>query len=247
MLNIQNLCVSVDDTAIIKNCSLSIKSGTIHALMGPNGSGKSTLAHAIAGNPQFQITNGSLYLYDTDLRTLAPHERAKKGIFLSFQQPPAIPGLKVFSLLKEMYYAATEDHLEVELLHALLLSYCQQLNIDAPFLDRSCHDGFSGGEKKRLELLQILLLKPKLMILDEIDSGLDIDALKLVARVIEIVRTENPKTMVIIITHYQRLLAYIKPDNVHILMHGAIVKSGKSSLVQQLEQKGYDGYRANAA
>jgi Fe-S cluster assembly ATP-binding protein len=247
MLNIHELCVSIDATAIIKNISLTIKPGMIHAIMGPNGSGKSTLAHAIAGNPQFRITSGTINFNTIDIIHLAPHERAQKGIFLSFQQPPAIPGLTVFSLLKEIYYAVTGDTIEVELLHAMILGYCQQLALDVSFLNRSCHDGFSGGEKKRLELLQLLLLKPKLIILDEIDSGLDIDALKLVARVITLIRQENPETIVIIITHYQRLLAYIKPDKVHILLHGTIIKSGSSVLVRQLEQKGYDGYRITHA
>lgn len=247
MLIIKNLCVTADEKSIINNLSLTITPGSMVAIMGPNGSGKSTLAHTIAGNPQLQITSGSLCFSDTDLMQLAPHERAKKGIFLSFQQPPAIPGLKVFSFLKEIYQAVTGDHMEVELLHALLRGYCYQLKIDASFLERSCHDGFSGGEKKRFELLQILLLKPKLIMLDEIDSGLDIDALTLVAKVIDTVRLENPEVMVLIITHYQRILTYLVPDEVHILVQGTIVTSGDHTLVHQIEQRGYDGYRSTNA
>lgn len=240
---INNLSVVIDATPIITNLSLCMKPGTITAIMGPNGSGKSTLAHTIAGNPQLQVTNGSIIWDDKDITHLAPHERAKMGIFLSFQQPPAIPGLKVFSFLKEIYQAVTGDHLEVELLQALLIGYCQQLKIDASFLERNCHEGFSGGEKKRFELLQILLLKPRLIILDEIDSGLDIDALKLVTQVLQTVRAQNPTTIVLVITHYQRILDYLVPDTVHILIKGSIVKSGTYKLVQQLEQQGYDGYR----
>ncbi len=242
MFTIHNLSVTAEHVPIINNLSLTINPGDLIAIMGPNGSGKSTLAQTIAGNPQFQITSGSLFYGDSDLTQLAPHERARKGIFLSFQQPPAIPGLKVFSFLKEIYHAMTGDQIEIELFQALLLGYCHQLKMDASFLDRSCHDGFSGGEKKRFELLQILLLKPKFIILDEIDSGLDIDALKLVAQVIDGVRRENPSTMILVITHYQRILEYLMPDRVHILVRGTIVKSGTRHLVKQLEQRGYDGY-----
>ncbi len=243
MLTIKNLSVTAENISIITNLSLIIKPGEIGVLMGPNGSGKSTLAQTIAGNPLFHITDGSLYYYDDDITTLAPHERAQKGIFLSFQQPPAIAGLKVFSFLKEMYHALTKDEIETELFHGQVLGYCQQLKLDASFLERSCHDGFSGGEKKRFELLQILLVKPKLIILDEIDSGLDVDALKLVAEVINNLRAENPLLMVLVITHYQRLLTYLIPDYIHILLKGSIIKSGTHALAEQLEQQGYDGYR----
>ncbi len=243
MFIVKQLAVAADTISIVHNLSLTLQPGSIHAIMGPNGSGKSTLAHAIAGNPSLQVTRGSLHFGDTDITALAPHERAKKGIFLSFQQPPAIPGLKVFSFLQEIYRAITSDEIEVELFHALLLSYCQQLKMDASFLERSCHDGFSGGEKKRFELLQILLLKPNLIILDEIDSGLDIDALKLVAQVIATIKAEKPDVMVLIITHYQRLLTYIVPDHVHILVQGSIIESGDATLVHNLEKRGYDGYR----
>lgn len=242
MISIKNFSITLDSFPIITKLSLTLKPGTLTAIMGPNGSGKSTLAQTIAGNPHFQITSGSLWWEDKDITNLAPHERAKLGIFLSFQQPPAIPGLKVFSFLKEIYQAVTNDHLEVELFHALLLGYCRQLKMDVSFLDRNCHEGFSGGEKKRFELLQILLLKPRCIILDEIDSGLDIDALKLVAQVLTTVRTQNPATIILVITHYQRILEYLVPDKVHILIKGSIVKSGTYKLVQQLEQRGYDSY-----
>jgi Fe-S cluster assembly ATP-binding protein len=243
---IQHLAIAIEQKPIITDLSLTITPGSVHAIMGPNGSGKSTLAQTIAGNPQFQITHGSLVFQDTDITHMPPHERAKQGIFLSFQHPPAIPGLTVFALLKEMYQAVVQDALPLELLHALLTSYCERLQLDRSFLERYCHDGFSGGEKKKFELLQIMLLKPKLIILDEIDSGLDIDALKIVGAVLAQVRAENSATALCIITHYQRILNYITPDYVHVLVKGAITASGTAALVVQLEQQGYDGYQTHS-
>lgn len=248
MLAIKDLTVAtIEKKIILKNISLECDQGTIHAIMGPNGSGKSTLAHVIAGNPELCVLNGSITYGGRDISHISPHERARNGLFLSFQQPPAIAGLKVFTFLKEIYQAISQEQIEVELLHAVVLDYCRQLKINASFLERFCHEGFSGGEKKRFELLQVLLLKPRGIILDEIDSGLDIDGLKLIADVLAQVRRHNPATFIVIITHYQRVLQYIKPDFVHVLVDGTIVQSGSFEVVHHLEQRGYDDYRATNA
>jgi Fe-S cluster assembly ATP-binding protein len=243
MLSIRDLSVSINETPILTNLSLDIKPGTIHAVMGPNGSGKSTLAHTIAGNPSYEIQQGSMHFEGKNLIACSPAERAQSGIFLSFQQPPAIPGLSVFSLLKEMRRALVQDDVEVRAFHAELQEYLLLLAMDEKFLERSCNDGFSGGEKKRFELLQLLVAQPKLVILDEIDSGLDIDALKLVATVIGRVRTAQPDLMVLIITHYQRLLEYVSPDYVHVLVDGQIKERGDKKVINRLERQGYHGYR----
>lgn len=245
MLNIKDLLVSIDEQSILKNLNLSADAGSLHAIMGPNGSGKSTLAHAIAGNPQFKLRSGSIIFNGQDITHLSPHERARLGIFLLFQQPPAIPGLSVFDLLKEAYQAVSGNQIEMDLFHLELLSYCQLLKMDQSFLERSCNDGFSGGEKKRFELLQLLVLKPKLVILDEIDSGLDVDALKLIGRVLKEVKRAEPDAIFLIITHYQRILEYIDPHQVHVLIDGAIKESGTMHLADTIAKQGYDGYRSN--
>jgi Fe-S cluster assembly ATP-binding protein len=241
-LHIKNLSVSIDGQKIIDILSLTLNSGSLHAIMGPNGSGKSTLAHAIAGNPLYAIDAGSIIFNDIDITNMSPHERARHGIFLSFQQPPAIPGLTVFNLLKEIHQAITGDSTDLEIFHMTVLSYCQLLKLDRSFLDRSCNDGFSGGEKKRLELLQLLVIKPQLIILDEIDSGLDIDGLKLVQKVVAQIRRENKKVTILLITHYQKVIEYIQPDQIHLMAKGNIAASGDSSLINQIEHQGYDGY-----
>lgn len=242
MLHINNLSVSIDGQKIINNLSLALAPGSLHAIMGPNGSGKSTLAHAIAGNPIYLIDSGTIIFNEIDITNLSPHERARQGIFLSFQQPPAIPGLTVFNVLKEISQAISGDSSNLELLHMQLLSYCQLLKLDRSFLERSCNDGFSGGEKKRLELLQLLVIKPQLIILDEIDSGLDIDGLRLVQKVVAQIRRENKKAIVLLITHYQKVIEYIQPDQIHLIIQGAICASGDKTLGSAIEQKGYDGY-----
>lgn len=244
MIQINSINSLIDDTPILKNLSLMIEDGSIHAIMGPNGSGKSTLAHTIAGNPQFQVTSGSILFNDEDITQISPHERARRGIFLSFQQPPAIPGLSVFDFLKESYQAVSGNQIELELFHLELLSYCQLLKMDQSFLERSCNDGFSGGEKKRFELLQLLVLKPKFIILDEIDSGLDVDALKLIDRVIKEIRRFEPIATFLIITHYQRILEYVQPDHIHILIDGKIKESGTMQLAHTISAQGYDVYRS---
>ena len=242
-LSINNISVAVLDKPVLYDISLSISSGAIHAIMGPNGSGKSTLAYALAGHPDYMITAGTVLHCDEDLIALPVHERARKGIFLSFQHPMEIPGVSVASFLKEAYMAVTGKHVAVAEFQAMLLERCKQLSIDPVFITRAVNVGFSGGEKKRLELLQLLILQPKIAILDEIDSGLDVDSLKIVAQGIELARKENPGMSILLITHYQRILNYIVPDHVHVLYDGRIALSGDSTVAHVLEAKGYDGFK----
>lgn len=240
---ISNLSVSLSGTSILNGITLALAPGSIHAIMGPNGSGKSTLAHALAGHPYYTIDQGSISLDQADITHMRPDERARNGLFLAFQYPVAIPGVKVHLFLKEALYAITGKHMPIAEFNEMLRIAMEQLQIDPAFAYRDLHDGFSGGEKKRLELLQLLILKPKVAILDEIDSGLDIDALKIVADGIAIAREQNPQLRILLITHYQRILQHITPDYVHVLCKGSLVDSGNSELAQQLERKGYDGYR----
>lgn len=240
---VNNLSVSVFDKQVVQDVSLSVGPGAVHALMGPNGSGKSSLAYALAGHPSYCITAGSVVLNGVDIVSLLPHERARLGIFLAFQQPCEIPGVSVSSFLKEAYVACKGAHISVADFHNLLSRRCEQLGIDQLFLSRGLNEGFSGGEKKRLELLQLLILEPKIAILDEIDSGLDVDALKVVAAGIAIARLENPLLSVVLITHYQRILQYSKPDFVHIMCAGKIVESGDFTVAEKVEIEGYEVFR----
>jgi Fe-S cluster assembly ATP-binding protein len=243
LLSLNNVSVSVLDQPVLYDIHLNINFGSIHAIMGPNGSGKSTLAYALAGHPQYTVTSGSILLNGVDLVVLPPHERVRNGLFLSFQHPIEIPGVSVASFLKEAYMAKTGTHISPVDFQALLLKRCEQLSIDESFIARAVNVGFSGGEKKRLELLQLLLLQPTVAILDEIDSGLDIDSLKIVAQGIELARSENPALTILLITHYQRILDYIVPDYVHVLRHGRIEHSGDATVAQLLEAKGYNEYQ----
>lgn len=241
MLSIKNLTVSVDDKPILNGIDLHIRAGEIHAIMGPNGSGKSTLANVIAGRPDYTITQGTVDFNQHDLLTLAPEMRAREGIFLSFQYPVEIPGVNNVYLLKAAAnairkYRGLEEYDAFDFLE-LIKQKMQTLQMDESFLYRDVNRGFSGGEKKRNEILQMTLLEPKLAILDEIDSGLDIDALRIVAAGINAAR--HPQRAMILVTHYQRLLDYVKPDYVHVLSQGKIVKSGTFDLVHSLEEKGY--------
>ncbi len=246
MLNCTNLSVSIKKKTILNDLSLAIAPGSVHAIMGPNGSGKSTLAHTIAGNPLYKVTNGDMQFREKTITQLAPHQRARLGIFLSFQQPPAIPGLKVLLLLKEAYRALhPKDDIDTERFQQQVEQYLSLLRMDRAFLYRNCNEGFSGGERKRFELLQLLVLKPTFIILDEIDSGLDVDALALVARVVNMLRAQDDQRSFLIITHYQRILDHVQPDYVHVLCDGSIVDSGNASLVHQVDQKGYDAYKQN--
>lgn len=242
MLHVKDLHASVEDKDILKGINLDVKLGEIHAIMGPNGSGKSTLAAVISGKEEFEITKGDVLLYGEDLTELAPEERAHKGVFMSFQYPVEIPGVTVTNFIKtainETRKAKGLNDMPAGEMLKMIKEKADLLGIDRKFLSRFLNEGFSGGEKKRNEVFQMAMMDPKLAILDETDSGLDIDALKIVANGVNKFKTED--NAVILITHYQRLLDYIIPDYVHVMMDGKIVKSGTKELAYQLEEKGYD-------
>ncbi len=243
MLRISGLSISVSEKQVLNRLSLTIEPGTIHALMGPNGSGKSTLAATLMGHPAYAITDGTVAWNGADITHAAPHERALKGIFLAVQYPPAIPGVRIKQFLLQACRAVQKDQFCSKPFEHEFVEACQMLGLEpAAFAERGLHEGFSGGEKKKLELLQMLMLKPSLIILDEIDSGLDIDAIRLVGSVITHVKKSQPAVAILIITHYQRILEYITPDFVHIMRNGQIIKTGDAALVSELERKGYDGY-----
>ncbi|TRZ45970.1 Fe-S cluster assembly ATPase SufC [Robertkochia solimangrovi] len=248
MLKIENLHANVEGKEILKGINLDVKPGEVHAIMGPNGSGKSTLASVIAGNEDFEITEGSVLLEGEELNELAPEERAHKGVFLSFQYPVEIPGVTVTNFLKtainETRKAKGLEEMPANEMLKKIREKSELLEIDRKFLSRSLNEGFSGGEKKRNEIFQMAMLEPKLAILDETDSGLDIDALKIVANGVN--RLKNDENAVVVITHYQRLLDYIVPDFVHVLLNGKIVKSGGKELALELEEKGYDWIKQEA-
>lgn len=242
MLKINNLKASIEGKEILKGINLDVKAGEIHAIMGPNGSGKSTLASILAGREEFEVTEGSVEYKGKDLLELAPEERAAEGIFLAFQYPVEIPGVSSTNFLKTAVnqireYRGEEPVNAVEFL-SILKEKMKLVDIDQSLLQRSVNEGFSGGEKKRNEIFQMAVLEPKLSILDETDSGLDIDALKVVADGVNKLRNKDNAT--IVVTHYQRLLDYIIPDYVHVLYNGKIVKSGGKELALELEEKGYD-------
>ena len=242
MLQINELHAGVENKKILKGVNLEIKPGEIHAIMGPNGSGKSTLSSVISGNENFEVTKGSVKFLDENISELGPEERAHKGIFLSFQYPVEIPGVSVTNFIKtainENRKAQGLEDMPASEMLKLIKSKADLLEIDRKFLSRSLNEGFSGGEKKRNEIFQMAMLDPKLAILDETDSGLDIDALKIVANGVNKLKSKD--NAVIVITHYQRLLDYIVPDFVHVLIDGKIVKSGTKELAYELEAKGYD-------
>lgn len=242
MLKINNLHAGVDDKSILKGIDLEIKPGEIHAIMGPNGSGKSTLASVIAGKEEYEVTKGEILFEGEDIRELSPDERAHKGVFLSFQYPVEIPGVSVTNFIKTAINETRKgqglDDMPAKDMLKLLREKAELLDIDRKFLSRSLNEGFSGGEKKRNEIFQMAMLNPKLAILDETDSGLDIDALRIVANGVN--KLKNDDNAVLVITHYQRLLDYIVPDFVHVLVNGKIVKSGTKELAHELEEKGYD-------
>lgn len=242
MLKINNLHASIDDKTILKGINLEVKPGEVHAIMGPNGSGKSTLASVVAGKEDYEITQGDITFNGENIEELAAEERAHKGIFLSFQYPVEIPGVSVTNFVKtainESRKAKGLNDMPAAEMLKLIREKADLLEIDRKFLSRSLNEGFSGGEKKRNEIFQMAMLDPQLAILDETDSGLDIDALRIVANgVNKLKRTDNA---VVVITHYQRLLDYIVPDFVHVLYKGKIVKSGTKELAHELEEKGYD-------
>lgn len=249
MLNIKDLKAQVEDNQILKGINLKINAGEVHAIMGPNGSGKSTLSSVIAGREDYEVTDGAIDFDGEDLLDLDPEERAHKGIFLSFQYPVEIPGVTVSNFIKtainESRKGRGEEPMEAREMLAKMREKSALLEMDKSYLSRSLNEGFSGGEKKRNEIFQMAMLEPKLAILDETDSGLDIDALRIVANGVNKLRSKD--NAVVIITHYQRLLDYIKPDYVHVLYQGKIVKSGGPELAHELEERGYDWIKAENA
>jgi Fe-S cluster assembly ATP-binding protein len=276
MLKIQNLTVQINNQVILKNLNLQVQPGSVHALMGPNGSGKSTLAYTIMGHPSCQVTTGNLIFQGQDITDLAIDKRARLGIFLAFQYPQAVPGLKVFNFLKAAYEAFACDIIPPHLgtlsseayphlgtlsseayrradsnksIGVSVLEFKQildnaliTLGLNPELIERDLNDGFSGGEKKRLEMLQLYLLQPKIAIIDEIDSGLDVDALKTVAQVLQACRARDPEFTIILVTHYRRILEYLKPDFVHVVAHGELVASGTEELSHKIDQSGYGLY-----
>ena len=249
MLEIKNLKVSTGDTEILRGLSLSVNPGEVHAIMGPNGSGKSTLAQVIAGHEAYEVTDGSVSFNGSNLLELEPEERAWQGIFLGFQYPVEIPGVNNAYLLKAAVNAKRKHQglEEIDAFEFLKLARekMASLGMDPKFLNRGVNEGFSGGEKKRNEILQMAMLEPSLAILDETDSGLDIDALKAVAEGVNALR--SPDRAIVLITHYQRLLEYVEPDFVHVLSEGRIARSGDKSLALKLEEKGYEWVREAAS
>ena len=243
MLSIKKLHCEISGHKILNGLSLEIGPGEVHAIMGPNGSGKSTLASVISGNENYEVTSGSIHFLEKSILELSPEERSHLGIFMSFQYPVEIPGVTVSNFIKaavtEQKKAQNEKPLTAGELLSLMKENLALLNMDSTFLSRAMNEGFSGGEKKRNEIFQLAMLRPKLCILDETDSGLDIDALRTVANGVNSLRDINRSFL--IITHYQRLLDYIKPDKVHVLSSGKIVKSGEANLALKLEESGYDG------
>ncbi len=244
-LEIKDLHVQVVEKEILKGCSLSIEEGTVHAIMGPNGSGKSTLANVIAGHPNYQVTKGSIYFKDEDLLKMTPDERANKGIFLAFQSPIELPGVSMSQFLKtalnEKRKFNGEKELDAVQFIKRLKTRATALNVSDEMLKRFVNAGFSGGEKKKMETFQMAFLEPDFCMLDEMDAGLDIDALKTVSQGINVMREANRSFL--LITHFQRLLDYVTPDYIHIMVDGKIVESGDKSLSKLLEEKGYDDYK----
>jgi Fe-S cluster assembly ATP-binding protein len=249
LLSIRDLRVRIGDREVLKGISLDVPAGEVHAIMGPNGSGKSSLSHVLAGKPGYEVTGGSVTFKGQDLLALPPEERAREGVFLGFQYPVEIPGVNNAYLLKTALNAARRHRglTEVDAFEFLTLvkAKMQLMKMDEAFLSRGVNEGFSGGEKKRNEILQMLVLEPALAVLDETDSGLDIDALKIVSAGIETLRA--PERAIILVTHYQRLLDHVAPDRVHVLAKGRIVRSGDASLALELEQRGYDWLLDDAA
>ncbi|MDY8135282.1 Fe-S cluster assembly ATPase SufC [Aquimarina sp. 2201CG5-10] len=242
MLEIKDLHASVEGKEILKGLNLNVKAGEIHAIMGPNGAGKSTLANIVAGKEEYEVTDGNILLEGEDIEELAAEERAHKGVFLSFQYPVEIPGVTVTNFMKtainETRKAQGLEEMPAKDMLKKIREKSELLDIDRKFLSRSLNEGFSGGEKKRNEIFQMAMMEPKLAILDETDSGLDIDALRIVANGVN--KLKGDDNAIVVITHYQRLLEYIVPDFVHVLYDGKIVKSGTKELALELEEKGYD-------
>ncbi len=240
---IEDLHVAAGDQKILKGLSLTVNKGEVHAIMGPNGSGKSTLANTLLGNLDYEITSGSVHFHGEDITHWSTDARAKAGIFLAFQYPQEISGVSVIQFLRQAVSARKATDVSAIEIRFSMLEWMQKLGMDPSFAQRYLNEGFSGGEKKRNEILQMALLEPEIAILDETDSGLDIDALRVVARGVNEVRKENAELGVILITHYQRILDELSPDFVHVMINGKIVASGGMELSQKLESEGYEGWR----
>jgi Fe-S cluster assembly ATP-binding protein len=242
-LRVENLHVSIGDQKIVRGLSLAAPQGEVHAIMGPNGSGKSTLAKVLAGHPDYQVTAGKVTMDGENILELEPDERARRGLFLAFQYPSEVPGVTIANFLRAAVQARLPEGQELEATeyYARLYEKMEQLGMDRSFTSRSVNEGFSGGEKKRTEILQLAMLEPRYAILDETDSGLDIDALKTVAHGVNSLR--GPNIGILLITHYQRILNYIVPDHVHVMVQGRIVRSGGKELALELEERGYDWAR----
>jgi Fe-S cluster assembly ATP-binding protein len=245
MLKIENLHAQIDGNEILKGLSLEVGKGEIHAIMGPNGSGKSTLSNVLMGHPRYEVTEGSVTFEGQDVLELEPDERARLGMFLAFQYPSEVPGVSVANFMRTAVNSVREKELPPMEMYKLLQEKMRIMQMDPRFAERYLNEGFSGGEKKRNEILQMALLEPRLCVLDETDSGLDIDALKVVSEGVN--RLRSPDRAFVVITHYQRLLDYIVPDVVHVLSKGRIVKTGDKALALELEATGYAQYRDEAA
>jgi Fe-S cluster assembly ATP-binding protein len=244
LFQIEGLRVAAGGTEILRGVDLTVEAGEVHALMGPNGSGKSTLANTLLSHPDYQVTSGRLLFRGEDITEWPTDVRGKSGMFLAFQYPEEIPGVSVAQFLRQALSARKGIDLSVLELRLAIMDWMKRLDMDPSFGDRYLNEGFSGGEKKRNEILQMAILEPELAVLDETDSGLDIDALKVVAKGVQEVRADRPELGVLLITHYQRILQYLEPDVVHVLVDGRIVASGGVDLAHQLEREGYDAWRS---
>ncbi len=243
MLEIKNLHVSYEGKLILKGLNMKLEQGKVHALMGPNGSGKTTLSYVLMGYPKYKVEQGKVFIDGEDILKMGPDERARRGLFLSFQNPVEISGVTISNFLRQAYNSLKDKKLSLLEFRGLLEKKCKELRMDSKFLNRYLNEGFSGGEKKKAEILQMLVLNPRIAILDETDSGLDIDSLRIVAQGIK--KFMSPDKIVLIITHYKRILDYIKPDRVSIISGGKNVMEGDSGLVAQLEEKGYEWLKQN--
>lgn len=243
LFQVNDLHVSADETQILAGIDLTVGAGEVHAIMGPNGSGKSTLANALLGSPEYEVTSGSVVLHGDDVTDWEPDVRAKQGMFLAFQYPQEIPGVTVNNFLQQAVSARRGEDQSVLETRRRIMGWMQRLEMDAKFAERFLNEGFSGGEKKRAEVLQMAMLEPDIAVLDETDSGLDVDALKIVASGVQAVKEDRPEMGVLAITHYRRLLDLLEPDHVHVLVDGKIVASGGMELAQQLEDDGYEAFR----
>jgi Fe-S cluster assembly ATP-binding protein len=243
LFQVRDLHVSADETQILSGIDLTVDAGEVHAIMGPNGSGKSTLANALLGSPEYEVTSGAVLLKGDEVTDWEPDVRAKQGMFLAFQYPQEIPGVTVNNFLQQAVSARRGEDQSVLETRRRIMGWMQRLDMDAKFAERFLNEGFSGGEKKRAEILQMAMLEPDIAILDETDSGLDVDALKIVASGVRSVKEDRPDMGVLVITHYRRLLDLVEPDHVHVLVDGKIVASGGMELAQQLEEDGYEAFR----